>query len=96
MTDGEKVEALVLRDDRGRYYFVSRELVEQCRVPEEQVADLEQQLSGDDVRGYLSGNENSTESISFNFTKIEFGFFAQAPRDIATGQASGKRQWKPI
>jgi hypothetical protein len=95
MPDVEKVEALVLRDDQGRYDFVSRELVEQCRVPEEQVADLEQQLAGDDVRGYLSGNENPTESISFNFTKInkiEFGFFVQAPRDIATGQASGKRQ----
>jgi hypothetical protein len=28
--------------------------------------------------------------------ELQFTYAAQSPRDIATGQASGKRQWKPV
>jgi hypothetical protein len=50
----DATEVLLLRDDHGRYYVLSRELLEQNRVPEEQVAGLEQELTDGDVRGYLA------------------------------------------
>ncbi len=94
----DATEVLLLRDDHGQYYVLSRELLEQNRVPEDQVAGLEQQLTGGDVHGYLSPNAAVVpgDNLSLTFTTVGVGFVTPSPRDVATGQATGRRQWTPI
>jgi hypothetical protein len=89
--DGETEEALLLRDDNGQYYLIPRDLLEGCRVAAQDLAQLAQQATGDEVRGYLL--DGTGPSPASTFTTIGF---ASAPRDVATGQASGKRQWGPV
>jgi hypothetical protein len=93
----DATEALVLRDDRGHYYIVTPELLEQARVPDEQSADLERQFGGD-VHGYsLQAGEGFPElGLPLTFTTVGFASVVQAPRDAASGQASGKRHLEPL
>jgi hypothetical protein len=48
----EQTTTLVLKDAEGHYVLVPQATLEQCRVPEEQSAALEQLLAEMDVSGY--------------------------------------------
>jgi len=94
----DATEVLLLRDDHGRYYVFSREQLEQSRVPDDQVPELEQQLTDGDVRGYLAATAPVMpgNNLSLTFTTVGVGSLTPSPRDVATGQAAGRRQWTPI
>ena len=49
----EAQSGLVLSDEAGNYYLLSREVLERARVSEEQKAALQRQL-GADVKGYFT------------------------------------------
>jgi hypothetical protein len=56
----EQIATLVLKDEAGTYYLLSQETLEQGRVPEERIAELEQFIAAaadgrtgkDDVDGH--------------------------------------------
>ncbi|MGH2588145.1 MAG: hypothetical protein ACRDJE_24770 [Dehalococcoidia bacterium] len=58
MTNAQ-TSTLVLKDQAGTYFLVSQETLERGRVPEEQVAELEQAIAaaqggaGGDVQGFI-------------------------------------------
>jgi len=81
----DATEVLLLRDDHGRYYVLSRELLEQNRVPEDQVAGLKQQLTDGDVHGYLTptGPVTPGDNLSLTFTTVGIGSLTPSPRDVA-------------
>jgi hypothetical protein len=83
-------ESLILRDDSDRYYLVARELLEQCRLPPAEAAELAQQLAEVEVSGYLQSGAAGVAALGLPGVLTTVGV---APRDIATGQATGKRQW---
>ncbi|HLZ69493.1 MAG TPA: hypothetical protein VKV26_06215 [Dehalococcoidia bacterium] len=88
----DHVEALLLRDDRGQAYLVPRALLEQCRLSAQQFAEMEQETVSDEVGGYLFGAAGLGQAVAGTF----FTLGVVSPRDAATGQASGKRQWTPV
>jgi hypothetical protein len=79
-------EVLVLRDPAGHWYMLPRDEAERWRLSDEQQAEIGQQLQQSDVVGYAAIGAPSL---------VAFGTVAPAqvisPRDVATGQASGKR-----
>lgn len=49
-----EIGTLVLKDQAGDYILLSEATLEECRVPEEHKAQIEQLISGQhDVQGYL-------------------------------------------
>lgn len=59
MTDA-KAGTLLLKNNAGDYFLLPQEMLEQCRVPEERRAEVEQAIAtaeadadGDDVEGHL-------------------------------------------
>lgn len=50
----EMNQALVLHDDQGNYYRISREVLAACRVPEAEKASLEETLGADTGGYYLA------------------------------------------
>ena len=48
----EKVECLVLTDQEGNYYAITREMLDRARVPEERKAELQQYLGNEDVSSF--------------------------------------------
>ena len=99
----DAVEALLLRDNQGQYYLISREILQQCRVPEDRVAVLEQQLGSNEVSGY-----SARSSLTFSFGEwyqgvnpdpngnvAGFGFYAPMFESPANVVNSGPPQAAP-
>jgi hypothetical protein len=92
----DSAEALIVRDDQGNYYCLNRDLFEQCRVPEQERAVLEQQLAQSEVSGYGGpAGENTPQSGPLSLTLVALAL-VQSPRDLATGHATARRQWEPV
>jgi len=88
MMNADTIEGLLLQDEQGSYYLISRAQLLQCRVPADRVALLEPQKDEAEVSGYSmsSGGDRPMESLSLNFTKVSWGLF---PTACASGQHLG-------
>lgn len=67
MTDGQsqKAPGALLRGADGTLYWISAATLEQCRVPEEQVAQAQGGLDEKEVQGYQIINNNlAANSVS--------------------------------
>lgn len=87
---GETAEALILRDDHGEWYVVPQALLSECRVTAQELAALRRGIVEDEAaQGYMLA---LTPPV---FSTVGVAAVV-APRDAATGQATGRRQWTPI
>jgi len=62
----EQTTTLVLKDATASYFLVPKAVLEQCRVPAEHAAKLEQliaagDLNGEDVQGYFALGDTLVE-----------------------------------
>ena len=61
------LQALVLSDQGGTYYLLSRDLLDQARVPAEQAGELRRLMEGDDTRGAAASGPFPTITPSTTF-----------------------------
>jgi hypothetical protein len=71
-------ELLVLKDEAGNYYALSREMIERVRVPDDQKATVQQLVDGD-VADF--GGQVNTQPIKFSLVG-SFGLTAGAKRSV--------------
>jgi hypothetical protein len=83
----ETVQVLVLRDGEGNLYLLDRNTIENGRIANERVGEVQQMLQ-DDVGGYffdfaaLSNTTNLTQANNASANNIALGVFAVGPQTV--------------
>lgn len=80
---------VILRDQEGIFYLLTPELLEQARASAEEQGELARAVEEQDTAGHSAG-------VGAPFTLVGMTTAVQSPRDVATGQATGRRQFTPF
>ena len=70
----EPTEVFVFTDAAGNYYQVPRAIFEQCRVPDDQKADVERMLGRDDVAGFGQANTPQLNFVGLSTYSFKQGW----------------------
>jgi hypothetical protein len=59
----EKTTMIVLKDAAGSYYLLSREMLDQARVPAERATEIERLMEEQDTRGFGDGDPVPLDAV---------------------------------
>ncbi len=75
----EPTEVFVFTDAAGNYYQVPRATFEQCRVPDDQKAEVERMFGQDDVAGFAQENPLQLSFVGISTYSFKQGWPIKYP-----------------
>jgi hypothetical protein len=87
----QATEIVILRDGAGHYYLLPKTAIEQARVPEQYVGEVEKLIAGGFAAAELS--DQQLESVAGGGTLSSFGSF-QAPSGLSF--SGFQDNWKSV